>query len=132
MKCLCGLTPLSSLPTEPQYSKEQELFTSINATRVRLNLIGWNNGGCPITSFTLEYRSVESPTWTTAQRTSLIKSYILYDLAEATWYELQMKVFNSAGSAEKRVKFSTLSYDGSEFTCLYTFIVTYSGYLNKE
>ncbi|KAM9498556.1 cell adhesion molecule DSCAM-like isoform 2-T2 [Salvelinus alpinus] len=98
---------------EPQYSKEQELFTSINATRVRLNLIGWNNGGCPITSFTLEYRSVESPTWTTAQCTSLTKSYILYDLAEATWYELQMKVFNSAGSAEKRVKFSTLSYDGS-------------------
>lgn len=120
MKCLCGLTPLSSLPTEPQYSKEQELFTSINATRVRLNLIGWNNGGCPITSFTLEYRSVVSPTWTTAQRTSLIKSYILYDLAEATWYELQMKVFNSAGSAEKRVKFATLSYDGSEFTCLFT------------
>uniref|UniRef100_A0A4W5LN73 Cell adhesion molecule DSCAM n=1 Tax=Hucho hucho TaxID=62062 RepID=A0A4W5LN73_9TELE len=105
---------------EPQYSKEQELFTSINATRVKLNLIGWNNGGCPITSFTLEYRSVESPTWTTAQRTSLIKSYILYDLAEATWYELQMKVFNSAGSAEKKVKFATLSYDGSEFTCLFT------------
>ncbi|XP_046876896.1 LOW QUALITY PROTEIN: Down syndrome cell adhesion molecule a [Hypomesus transpacificus] len=98
---------------EPQYSKDQELFTSINATRVRLNLIGWNNGGCPITSFTLEYRPVESPAWTTAQRTSLTKSYILYDLQEATWYELQMKVYNSAGFAEKRVKFATLSYDGS-------------------
>lgn len=105
----------SPLPTEPQYSKEQELFTSINATRVKINLNGWNNGGCPITSFTLEYRPVESPTWTTAQRTSLTKSYILYDLQEATWYELQMKVYNSAGYAEKRVKFATLSYDGSEF-----------------
>lgn len=100
---------------EPQYSKEQELFTSINATRVKLNLNGWNNGGCPITSFTLEYRAVDSPTWTTAQRTSLTKSYILYDLQEATWYELQMKVSNSAGYAEKRVKFATLSYDGSKF-----------------
>ncbi|KAA8586482.1 hypothetical protein FQN60_000318 [Etheostoma spectabile] len=98
---------------EPQYAKEQELFTGINATRVKLNLNGWNNGGCPITSFTLEYRSVDSPTWTTAQRTSLTKSYILYDLQEATWYELQMKVYNSAGYAEKRVKFATLSYDGS-------------------
>uniref|UniRef100_A0A7N6A605 Down syndrome cell adhesion molecule a n=1 Tax=Anabas testudineus TaxID=64144 RepID=A0A7N6A605_ANATE len=98
---------------EPQYSKEQELFTSINATRVKLNLNGWNSGGCPITSFTLEYRPVDSPTWTTAQRTSLTKSYILYDLQEATWYELQMKVYNSAGYAEKRVKFATLSYDGS-------------------
>ena len=105
----------SPLTPEPQYSKDQELFTSINATRVRLNLIGWNNGGCPITSFTLEYRPVESPAWTTAQRTSLTKSYILYDLQEATWYALQLKVYNSAGLAEKRVKFATLSYDGSEF-----------------
>lgn len=104
------------LAAEPQYSKEQELFTSINATRVKLNLNGWNNGGCPITSFTLEYRPIDSPTWTTAQRTSLTKSYILYDLQEATWYELQMKVYNSAGYAEKRVKFATLSYDGSELT----------------
>ncbi|XP_029105293.1 Down syndrome cell adhesion molecule homolog [Scleropages formosus] len=98
---------------EPQYSKDQELFASINSTRVKLNLIGWNNGGCPITSFTLEYRPVNSLVWTTAQRTSLTKSYTLYDLQEATWYELQMKVSNSAGSAEKTAKFATLSYDGS-------------------
>ncbi|KAI4892822.1 hypothetical protein NFI96_004612 [Prochilodus magdalenae] len=98
---------------EPQFSKEQELFTSINATCVRLNLIGWNDGGCPITSFTLEYRPMDSPVWTKAQRTSLTKSYNLMDLQEATWYELQMKVYNSAGLAEKRVKFATLNYDGS-------------------
>ncbi|XP_066555690.1 cell adhesion molecule DSCAM isoform X2 [Amia ocellicauda] len=98
---------------EPQFSKEQELFASINSTRVRLNLIGWNDGGCPITSFTLEYRPVDTTVWTTAQRTSLSKSYILYDLQEATWYELQMRVCNSAGFAEKKAKFATLNYDGS-------------------
>ncbi|XP_029111449.1 Down syndrome cell adhesion molecule homolog [Scleropages formosus] len=98
---------------EPQFPKEHELFASINSTRVRLNLVGWNNGGCPITSFTLEYRPVDSTVWTTAQRTSLTKSYILYDLQEATWYELQMKVCNSAGYAEKKVKFATLNADGS-------------------
>uniref|UniRef100_A0A8C9SZ66 Cell adhesion molecule DSCAM n=1 Tax=Scleropages formosus TaxID=113540 RepID=A0A8C9SZ66_SCLFO len=101
---------------EPQFPKEHELFASINSTRVRLNLVGWNNGGCPITSFTLEYRPVDSTVWTTAQRTSLTKSYILYDLQEATWYELQMKVCNSAGYAEKKVKFATLNADGSEFS----------------
>ncbi|XP_036005994.1 Down syndrome cell adhesion molecule homolog isoform X1 [Fundulus heteroclitus] len=98
---------------EPQFAKEHEIFTSINSTRARLNLAGWNNGGCPITSFILEYRVVDTSTWTTAQRTSLTKSYILYDLQEATWYELQMKVTNSAGSAEKRVTFATLNADGS-------------------
>uniref|UniRef100_A0A8C4S2V6 Cell adhesion molecule DSCAM n=1 Tax=Erpetoichthys calabaricus TaxID=27687 RepID=A0A8C4S2V6_ERPCA len=98
---------------EPQFSKEQELFASINTTLVRLNLIGWNDGGCPITTFTLEYRPLGTTVWTTAQRTSLSKSYILNDLQEATWYELQMRVCNSAGCAEKQAKFATLNYDGS-------------------
>uniref|UniRef100_A0A670KB91 Cell adhesion molecule DSCAM n=1 Tax=Podarcis muralis TaxID=64176 RepID=A0A670KB91_PODMU len=107
-----------TLGKEPQFSKEQELFASINTTRVRLNLIGWNDGGCPITSFTLEYRPFGTTVWTTAQRTSLTKSYIVYDLQEATWYELQMRVCNSAGCAEKQAKFATLNYDGSK--CLAT------------
>uniref|UniRef100_G1LIL2 DS cell adhesion molecule n=1 Tax=Ailuropoda melanoleuca TaxID=9646 RepID=G1LIL2_AILME len=102
-----------TLGKEPQFSKEQELFASINTTRVRLNLIGWNDGGCPITSFTLEYRPFGTTVWTTAQRTSLSKSYILYELQEATWYELQTRVCNSAGCAEKQANFATLNYDGS-------------------
>ncbi|XP_060040088.1 cell adhesion molecule DSCAM, partial [Erinaceus europaeus] len=102
-----------TLGKEPQFSKEQELFASVNTTRMRLNLIGWNDGGCPITSFTLEYRPFGTTAWTTAQRTSLSKSYILYDLQEATWYELHMRVCNSAGCAEKQANFATLNYDGS-------------------
>uniref|UniRef100_W5M048 Cell adhesion molecule DSCAM n=1 Tax=Lepisosteus oculatus TaxID=7918 RepID=W5M048_LEPOC len=98
---------------EPQFSKEQELFASINSTCVRLNLIGWNDGGCPISSFILEYRPVDTTVWTTAQKTTPPKSYALSDLQEATWYELQMRVTNSAGFAEKKVKFATLNYDGS-------------------
>uniref|UniRef100_A0A8C2EKA4 Cell adhesion molecule DSCAM n=1 Tax=Cyprinus carpio TaxID=7962 RepID=A0A8C2EKA4_CYPCA len=98
---------------EPQFSKEQELFNSINGTSVKLNLIGWNDGGCPITSFTLEYRPLDSAVWTKVKHTSLTKNFNLQDLQEATWYELQMKVYNSAGLAEKRVKFATLNYDGS-------------------
>ncbi|XP_012586416.1 PREDICTED: Down syndrome cell adhesion molecule [Condylura cristata] len=98
---------------EPQFSKEQELFASINTTRVRLSLTGWMDGGCPIASFTLEYRPFGAAVWTTAQRTSLSKSYILYDLQEATWYELHMRACNSAGCAEKQASFATLNSDGS-------------------
>lgn len=116
--CSYELIPGVPSPTEPQFSKEQELFASINTTRVRLNLIGWNDGGCPITSFTLEYRPFGTTVWTTAQRTSLSKSYILYDLQEATWYELQMRVCNSAGCAEKQANFATLNYDGSKLAGL--------------
>uniref|UniRef100_A0A3B4EHB5 Cell adhesion molecule DSCAM n=1 Tax=Pygocentrus nattereri TaxID=42514 RepID=A0A3B4EHB5_PYGNA len=99
---------------EPQFAKDHELFSTINSTRVELNLIGWNNGGCPINSFTLEYRPVDTTIWTTVTRASLTKSHILYDLQEATWYELQMRVGNSAGTAEKRVLFATLNVDGSK------------------
>lgn len=107
---------------EPQFAKDHELFFSINSTRVELNLIGWNNGGCPISSFTLEYRPVDTLPWTTMQRMSLPKSHVLYDLQEGTWYELQMRVGNSAGTAEKRVLFATLNVDGSK--CFYkTFVI---------
>ncbi|XP_062407788.1 cell adhesion molecule DSCAM-like [Sardina pilchardus] len=108
---------------EPQFVKEHELFASINSTRVQLNLNGWNNGGCPITSFIVEYRPVESNAWTRAQRSSLTKTYILYDLQEATWYELQMKVTNSAGSAEKRINFATPNVDGSTIAPLLNTVV---------
>ncbi|XP_028817539.1 Down syndrome cell adhesion molecule homolog isoform X1 [Denticeps clupeoides] len=108
---------------EPQFLKEHELFTSINSTRVQLNLNGWNNGGCPITSFIVEYRPVDTTTWTRAQRSSLTKTYILYDLQEATWYELQMKVSNSAGSAEKRITFATPNVDGSTIAPLLKTVV---------
>lgn len=121
--CPVADAPVPS-PAEPQFSKEQELFASINTTRVRLNLIGWNDGGCPITSFTLEYRPFGTTVWTTAQRTSLSKSYILYDLQEATWYELQMRVCNSAGCAEKQANFATLNYDGSKLASWPPFCVS--------
>lgn len=101
--------------SEPQFAKDHELFSSINSTRVELNLIGWNNGGCPIDSFTLEYRPVDTMKWTMVKRDSLIKNQVLYDLQEATWYELQMRVGNSAGTAEKKVLFATLNVDGSEY-----------------
>ncbi|KAA0701718.1 Down syndrome cell adhesion molecule -like protein [Triplophysa tibetana] len=97
---------------EPQFAKDHELFSSINSSRVELNLIGWNNGGCPIDSFTLEYRPVDTTKWNMVKRDSLTKSHVMYDLQEATWYELQMRVGNSAGTAEKRVLFATLNVDG--------------------
>eukprot|EP00061_Rhincodon_typus_P009497 g33059.t1 len=114
--CLCKVSLENNavvyVEVQPQFAKEQDLFSSVNTTRIRLNLLGWIDGGCPITMFTLEYRPFGTTVWTTAQRTTLSKSYILYDLQEATWYELQMKVCNSAGCTEKQTEFATLNNDG--------------------
>lgn len=42
--------------TEPQFNKDQPVFTHINSSHARLNLQGWASGGCPITAVTLEFR----------------------------------------------------------------------------
>lgn len=41
---------------EPQFNKDQPVFTHINSSHARLNLQGWANGGCPISGVTLEFR----------------------------------------------------------------------------
>lgn len=42
--------------TEPQFNKDQPVFTHINSSHARLNLQGWASGGCPISAVTLEFR----------------------------------------------------------------------------
>lgn len=42
--------------TEPQFNKDQSVFTHINSSHARLNLQGWASGGCPISAVTLEFR----------------------------------------------------------------------------
>lgn len=41
---------------EPQFNKDQPVFTYINSSHARLNLQGWASGGCPISVVTLEFR----------------------------------------------------------------------------
>jgi len=42
--------------SEPQFNKDQPVFTHINSSHARLNLQGWASGGCPISAFILEFR----------------------------------------------------------------------------
>lgn len=129
-----------ALSTEPQFNKDQPVFTHINSSHARLNLQGWVNGGCPISAVTLEFRpkgqsivfissltgltgnnqSVRSlmpgtGTWSWQNvRTNVSADVFLAELREATWYELKMKACNSAGCGNQSSQFATLDYDGSE------------------
>ncbi|NXA43374.1 DSCL1 protein, partial [Eudromia elegans] len=97
---------------EPSFSKEQHLFTHINATHARLNLQGWSSGGCPITAIVLEYRPKGNWGWQSL-RTNSSSEVFLTELREATWYELRMRACNSAGCGNETAQFATLDYDGS-------------------
>lgn len=129
-----------ALLTEPQFNKDQPVFTHINSSHARLNLQGWANGGCPISAVTLEFRPkgqsviIRSTltgltgknksshslipitgTWSWQNvRTNVSADVFLAELREATWYELKMKACNSAGCGNQSSQFATLDYDGSE------------------
>ncbi|KAK7800283.1 LOW QUALITY PROTEIN: hypothetical protein U0070_017429, partial [Myodes glareolus] len=111
-----GRGPLTYLspsgPPEPSFSKDQHLFTHINSTHARLNLQGWNNGGCPITTIVLEYRPKGTWAWQGIRANSSTEVF-LTELREATWYELRMRACNSAGCGNETAQFATLDYDGS-------------------
>lgn len=109
-----SLTSISpSGPPEPSFSKDQHLFTHINSTHARLNLQGWNDGGCPITAIVLEYRPRGTWAWQGLRANSSTEVF-LTELREATWYELRMRACNSAGCGNETAQFATLDYDGSE------------------
>ncbi|XP_061072325.1 cell adhesion molecule DSCAML1 [Conger conger] len=97
---------------EPQFNKDQPLFTHINSTHARLNLQGWASGGCPITAVLLEFRPKGTWAWQNL-RTNASADVFLAELREATWYELKMKACNSAGCGNQSSQFATLDYDGS-------------------
>ncbi|MED6293300.1 Down syndrome cell adhesion molecule-like protein 1, partial [Characodon lateralis] len=97
---------------EPQFNKDQPVFTYVNSTHARLNLQGWASGGCPITSVTLEFRPKGMWTWQNV-RTNATTDVFLAELREGTWYELKMKACNSAGCGNQSSQFSTPNYDGS-------------------
>lgn len=99
---------------EPSFNKDQPLFTHVNSTHARLNLHGWNSGGCPITSVILEYRPRNSWQWQSI-RANVTSDVFLTDLREATWYELKMRACNSAGCGNETSQFATLDYDGSKY-----------------
>ncbi|XP_064424751.1 cell adhesion molecule DSCAML1 [Latimeria chalumnae] len=97
---------------EPTFNKEQHLFTHINSSHARLNLQGWDSGGCPISAIILEYRPKGSWAWHILKTNNSNKVF-LHDLKEATWYELKMKACNSAGCGNETTQFATLNSDGS-------------------
>ncbi|XP_056138796.1 cell adhesion molecule DSCAML1 [Lampris incognitus] len=97
---------------EPQFNKDQLVFTHINSSHARLNLQGWASGGCPISAITLEFRPKGTWAWQIV-RTNATTDVFLAELREATWYELKMKACNSAGCGNQSSQFATLDYDGS-------------------
>ncbi|KOX68634.1 Down syndrome cell adhesion molecule-like protein Dscam2 [Melipona quadrifasciata] len=103
-------SPLISATTKgtaPLLPKERDII-SANGTSVKLNLLSWPNGGCPIQYYTIEYRRrVSTEPWNHATENLVIR-----DLKTASWYSLRLTAHNDAGSTKTQMEFATTTLSG--------------------
>ncbi|XP_053986908.1 cell adhesion molecule Dscam2 isoform X2 [Hylaeus volcanicus] len=107
-------SPLISATTKgtaPLLPKERDII-SANGTTVKLNLLSWPSGGCPIQYYTVEYRRrVGTEPWIlVASRAT--ENLIIRDLKTASWYSLRLTAHNDAGSTQTQMEFATTTLSG--------------------
>lgn len=102
----------------PQIPQENDLIAT-NSTCLYLKLSSWHNGGCPISHFSIEYRRLHTPFWTTVssdisgvERGN--KSISFCDFVPGTWYELKITSNNDAGETTVQFNFATTTLTGDK------------------
>ncbi|XP_044016307.1 Down syndrome cell adhesion molecule-like protein Dscam2 isoform X2 [Aphidius gifuensis] len=84
-------------------------FITVNISWIVLHLSLWNDGGCPITWFELEYKKNEEELWTlVSNNIEILKSYTLSELQPGTTYDIRVRAHNNAGSSVAEYKITTL------------------------
>nr|XP_040566824.1 Down syndrome cell adhesion molecule-like protein Dscam2 [Lepeophtheirus salmonis] len=99
-----------------------EDFISVNSTSIVLKLDAWRMGGCPISSFVVEYRKSEkllqdsSTSWILVNNNVKMtedRTFAVLDLSPQTAYSLRITAHNSAGSTIEEYSFITLTFTGA-------------------
>ncbi|XP_014609542.1 PREDICTED: Down syndrome cell adhesion molecule-like protein Dscam2 isoform X8 [Polistes canadensis] len=84
-------------------------FITVNVSWITLHLNSWNDGGCPITYFELEFRKNGEDTWTlVSSNIEVQKTYTLSELLPGTSYDIRIRAHNNAGSSVVEYKVTTL------------------------
>ncbi|KAG5318479.1 DSCL protein, partial [Acromyrmex heyeri] len=84
-------------------------FVTVNVSWITLHLSTWNDGGCPITFFELEYRRSGEGIWTlVSNNIEVQKTYTLSELQPGTTYDIRIRAHNNAGSSVAEYKITTL------------------------
>ncbi|XP_011880276.1 PREDICTED: Down syndrome cell adhesion molecule-like protein Dscam2 isoform X3 [Vollenhovia emeryi] len=84
-------------------------FVTVNVSWITLHLSTWNDGGCPITFFELEYKKSGEGIWTlVSNNIEVQKTYTLSELQPGTTYDIRIRAHNNAGSSVAEYKITTL------------------------
>lgn len=108
---IISVTTLGRAPVSPD--KNRLLY--VNTTSVLVKLNAWDNGGCPISSFTIQYKQHDQREWTLVSNSILPveNNFLLPGLQPATRYNLLMSAHNEAGTTEAEFVFGTLTLTGA-------------------
>ena len=92
-------------------SPSESAFIIPNTTAVTLLLSAWQNGGCPIQHFVVQYRPKYQNQWTTiAEKLSMPRDvYVLRHLAPDREYVVMVTAHSEAGLTQAEYAFRTLS-----------------------
>ncbi|KAL0115399.1 hypothetical protein PUN28_010725 [Cardiocondyla obscurior] len=91
----------------------KHLFVKPNQTFVILELAAWQDGGCPLTYFVVEYRRLPGDWLLVSNNVPPQSKFPIVDLESGTSYELRVTAYNNAGSTQAEYLFSTLSPNGN-------------------
>lgn len=97
-------------PIPPQ----RQHFIRANVTSVLLELAAWQDGGCPISYFTIEFRRNGLIDWImVSSRIAPQARFTIPDLEPQTAYDLRITSSNNAGTKTAEYHFATLSLQGT-------------------
>ncbi|XP_076235762.1 cell adhesion molecule Dscam2 [Calliopsis andreniformis] len=100
-------TTKGSKPEDPPSNVEK--FVTVNVSWITLHLNMWNDGGCPITYFELEYRKSGEDIWTSVSNNIEVqKTYTLSELQSGTTYDIRIRAHNNAGFSVAEYRVTTL------------------------
>ncbi|XP_045454942.1 Down syndrome cell adhesion molecule-like protein Dscam2 [Melitaea cinxia] len=94
-----------------------------NATHIYIQLSGWDDGGCDVTKWEVEYRLLGSSFWHRADNLAAGErqlgwlgagAWAVGALAPARWYQLRVLARNDAGAAAALYTYATKTLAGEE------------------
>lgn len=72
----------------------------------------WEDHGCPIIQFIVEYRQLGSTHWIRIDNQHNVDTMFITDLIPATWYQLKVSASNEAGITLINYNFATTTING--------------------
>jgi len=100
-------------PTVP----DAKTFLEVSAGSITLHLDAWEDEGCPIKYFAVQYKAKDQTDWfPVSRKLRRVGNYTILDLDPAKWYNLKVTALNGAGFTNTEYEFATLTTSGGTIT----------------